>query len=149
MLNNNYLYKGNGMNVNAGVDFTASANTTFGLLLNLNQNKRDGRLYYNSDSYNAGHRRDTIGRGSVASGDKRTNAGANLNFLQKFGKSGKELSGDVNYLNYHNNGNQSLLNSLYTPTGALTSDNEFLYLLPADINIYTLKADYVHPLKTN
>jgi hypothetical protein len=146
-LENNQKFRSNGININTGVDYTASANTTFGFIVNSNRNKRFGRLDYISDNYTLGNTADTTGRGSVTGGDKRSNLGLNLNFQHKLGKPGRELSGDVNYLNYHNNGDQSLQNFLYKPNGDLTDASHFLYLLPSDIHIYTVKADYVHPLK--
>nr|WP_068892155.1 TonB-dependent receptor [Pedobacter panaciterrae] len=145
---NNQIFKSNGLNTNLGLDYAATTNTTYGFQVNLNDNKNNDLFNYNSDNYNAGQL-DNIGKGNTIGDNKRTNFGSNLNFLHKFGNTGKELSADVNYLNYRSTGNQSLVNSLYEPDGAPISDSEFFYDLPSTINIYTAKADYMQTMKNN
>lgn len=147
-LKNNQEFKSNGLNANAGLDYAATSNTTYGFQVNINGNKNNDLLNYNSDNYNAGQL-DNIGKGNTIGDNERTNLGSNINFLHKFGSTGKELSADINYLNYHSNANQSLVNSLYQPDGTAISDNKFFYDLPSTINIYTAKADYVQTMKNN
>ncbi|MFD1820188.1 Outer membrane receptor proteins, mostly Fe transport [Pseudarcicella hirudinis] len=146
---NNQLYQNGGQSVYLGLDYAATPNTTYGFLFNLNKNSKDGRLDYFSKSSTTDNRPDVIGTGNTIGMDKRTNLGINLNFLHKFKNQGKELSADINYLNYQSKGNQTLQNFVYQPEGTLTGNNEFLYLLPSTINIFTVKADYVHSLKNN
>ncbi|WP_214226258.1 TonB-dependent receptor [Pedobacter sp. B4-66] len=145
---NNQEFKSNGLNTNIGVDYAATPNTTYGFQVNLNDNKNNDLLNYNSGNYNSGQL-DNVGRGNTIGDNNRRNLGSNINFLHKFGKTGKELSADVNYLNYRSTGNQSLINNLYQPDGAPISNDEFLYNLPSKINIYTAKADYVQTMKNN
>ena len=144
---NKQKYANKGLHANVGFDYAASDRTTYGFQINLNQNKRSGGLTYTSNAYNADKRLDAIGKGMSTGGDKRMNVGTNLNFLHKFGKTGSELSADLNYLHYNTNGDQSLLNYLYLPDGSFANSNRFLYHLPSAINIYTVKADYVLPLR--
>ena len=144
---NNQVYKNKSVNVNFGLDFAATPKTTYGLILNLNRANRNGIFKYDSRNYNAGHSLELIGSGSTIGGDKRTNTVVNLNMSHKFNTSGRELSADVNYLHYLSNGNQTLQNLAFKPNGELINRNDFIYLIPSDINIYTAKADYVHPLK--
>lgn len=139
-------YSNRGTNANLGLDYAATENTTYGFQVGLNGNHRNGYLGYNSSNYGAGGL-DSTGRGSTKGGDSRTNFSSNVNLVHKFGKSGKELSADLNYLDYSASGQQSLQNSFYGPDGSLTGGSEFLYNLPSSIHIYTLKADYVHPLQ--
>jgi len=141
--------RGNNSNLNLGVDYAPSANTTFGILINMNGGKRKGWLNSSNENYNAKTRPDSTGTGTTATDDKRNNFGANLNFLHKFGKTGRELSAETNYLHYSGNGDQVLQNTVYHADGTELSANNFLYMLSSDITIYTLKADYVHPLKNN
>lgn len=145
---NNQEFKSNGLNANAGLDYAATPNTTYGLQLNINDNKNNDLFNYNSDNYSSGQL-DNIGKGNTIGDNKRTNIGSNLNFLHKFGTTGKELSADINYLNYRSTGNQSLVNSLYQPDGEPISNSRFFYDLPSTINIYTAKADYVQTMKNN
>ncbi len=135
-----------GASANFGADYTVSANTSFGIVLNTNQNRRRALFNYSSESFDAANQQDSSGTGSTESKDKRTNLGVNLNFQHKFGETGREFSAEANYLHYKGNSNQYLQNFVFLPGSAAASSFNFLYLLPADINIYTIKADYLHPL---
>ncbi|TLU98166.1 outer membrane beta-barrel protein [Dyadobacter luticola] len=146
-LTNDQVYKNRGFNANMGVDYAVSPKTTLGLVLNLNKSKRDGELGYESRNYNASHQLAVVGTGGTKGGDTRDNTGFNLNVLHKFNTAGRELAADVNYLHYVNNGTQFLENLAIDPQGSLLSRDEFVYRIPSDIDIYTAKADYAHPLK--
>jgi hypothetical protein len=140
--------KSEGLNTNLGLDYAPTTNTTYGFQVNLNDNKNIELLNYYSDNYIT-EQLDNIGNGNIYGDNNKTNLGANINFLHKFGKTGKELSADINYLSYRSTGNQSLINKLYQSDGTPISNDEFLYNLPSKINIYTAKADYVQTLKNN
>jgi hypothetical protein len=90
---------------------------------------------------------DAVGDGVTGINDKRKNVGGNLNFQHKFNTKGRELMADLNYLNYLSNGNQRVRNFSYWPEGTLNDSEEFLYLVPSNIKIYTAKVDYLHALK--
>lgn len=139
--------KGYGLNAGAGIDYSASASTSVGLQFNLNQSSRNGVLGYSSDNYGANGQHVLYGNGLNKSADNKINPGAAINFLHRFGKTGKELSADINYLKYHTDADLVLQNSLYQPDGRPVGKDRFLYLLPSDITIYTFRADYVHPIK--
>jgi hypothetical protein len=146
-LTNDQVFKNKSLNANVGFDLAATQKTTFGLILNLNKTNRDGRLDYESRNYNALRELAVLGKGGTSGGDKRDNIAVNFNMLHKFNTAGKELAVDVNYLNYANNGRQVLQNLAFKPDNSLIRSEEFVYMIPADFNIYTAKADYVHPLK--
>ncbi len=146
-LRNYQQNSGTGLNANLGLDYNLTASTTIGAQLNWNRGTRNGLLDYTSMSFNAHGLADTIGRGGNRSADRRTNIGTNLNFLHRFSNTGRELSGDLNFLNYSTSSRQDLLNRLYLPDEVLVGEETFLYQLPSSINIYTAKADYVHPFK--
>ena len=134
VLLNDQRNAGQGFNGNLGADYALTGSTTLGLQLSLSTNNRDGFLDYDSKSFNAGNQLDSLSLGNTNSADKRTNVGLNLNLAHTFGKSGKEISFDASYLKYDGDGDQN-------------NNNQFLYLLPSDSRIYTIKGDYVHPLK--
>ena len=148
-LENDQVYKNKGLNANMGLDYSISENTTYGFQVNFNGSKRNDHLDYYSDYFNANHELDAIGTGNTTGRENRKNLATNFNFVHKFGKSGREISGDINYLNYNTRGNQLLDNFLYQPSDSTTTANRFIYLVPSDINIYTVKVDYVQPLKNN
>lgn len=128
-----------GLYTSLGMDYAASEYTTYGVQLSIGNNNRTGDLNANSNAI------DSIIKGYTFSKEKRTNIITNLNFQHKFGKTGRELSADVSYLQYHSKGDQSLQNHTYLPHGSSSGNDEFLYYLPAEMNIYSLKADYLHP----
>lgn len=144
---NDQIYKNRGFNANFGLDFAATSKTTYGLIVNLNGNKRNGVLDYQTRNYNAQGMLTSTGSGSTVGGDKRANTGFNLNLIHKFNTAGREFSADANYLHYNSKANQLLQNLTFLPDGELAGKSDFVYLIPSDINIYTAKADYVHPMK--
>ncbi|MDN5285212.1 MAG: hypothetical protein JWR38_1486 [Mucilaginibacter sp.] len=146
LLNNRQEYKSNGFNGNLGLDYSATPNTTYGFQVSLNHIQKNST--FNSASRNFGTiQLDSIGSGYTNGKDERTNLVTNLNLLHKLGKTGRELSADASYLHYTGNGNQSLQNKVYGPDDSPLNSTDFLYLLPSTMTIYTVKADYVHPLK--
>lgn len=146
-LSNLQRTKATGYNANLGLDFTATSKTTIGLILNLNRSDRKMISDYQSKNFEALHVLQTIGSGDIIGNEKRINTGINLNMLHKFNESGRELSGDFNYLHYDTDGNQQLENKSYSPRNELINQSNFNYFTPSKINIYTAKADYIHPFK--
>lgn len=144
---NKQIYKNTGGNINLGVDFAASAKTTYGLIFNLNGGKRNGTADYNSKNYDAQNVLNALAKGSTLGGEDRLNKAVNFNMQHKFGTNGSEIIADANYLNYHTQGNQLFQNNIYAADGVFESGSRFRYFLPSDINIYAAKADYVRPLK--
>jgi hypothetical protein len=147
LLLNDNISRNKGLNAIWGLDYAATPKTTYGLLINMNGGARNTSIDYNSNNYNTDRLLDARGDGSTLVNDTRRNFGSNLNLQHKFNKAGRELMADLNYLNYRGDGNQRVQNFRYLPEGSLIDGDEFLYLVPGNINIYTAKADYVHPLK--
>jgi iron complex outermembrane recepter protein len=76
------------------------------------------------------------------------NFSTNLNFRHVFDTTGRELTVDLDYIGYRNTSNMLLTTEFYDAAGQQSSDP--LYLkghLPSDIDIYSIKSDYTHPLK--
>lgn len=79
---------------------------------------------------------------------KWKNFSTNLNFRHVFDSSGKELTADLDYLTYSSRNIQDLENAYFDTYGMPTVKADTLYgNLPQDINIYTARVDYTHPLK--
>ncbi|MHA4741934.1 outer membrane beta-barrel protein [Dyadobacter sp. MSC1_007] len=148
-LTNNFRNARRGYNVNLGMDYTANTKTVYGMIVNLNGSARKGDFTYHSSQFGGADNGDGSGNGSTASKDVRNNTSVNLNMLHKFNDKGREIAVDANYLHYHSYGKQDLQNMKFGSDGAATANDIFLYRIPSDINIYTAKADYVHPLKNN
>jgi outer membrane receptor protein involved in Fe transport len=78
------------------------------------------------------------------------NYSANFNYKHTFDSTGRELTADVDYVGYANNVKTSLVTTIYDGYGGNTLGHlTLLGDIPGFINIYSAKADYVHPLKNN
>ena len=146
-LENNQINKGLSFNGNFGMDYTATSKTTYGVIFNVNRGRRNGYFDYESENFDSFHKLEGTGRGNTTGRDNRTNIGSNFNLLHKFDTKGRELSADVNYLDYRSRGNQSFQNMIFNADSGFTQRNDFLYVTPSHVKIYTAKADYSHPLK--
>ncbi len=89
--------------------------------------------------------------------DKWTNFGFNLNFQHKLDTAGTEITADADYVFYNTIGRQFSNNYLYDANDILidtkdpSNPNPYLMKgnLPSNIDIYTFKTDFHHPMKKN
>ncbi|MDF2190396.1 outer membrane beta-barrel protein [Paraflavitalea sp. CAU 1676] len=130
-----------------GMDYTLSPKTTIGMIVNGGGRRRLEEIEYTTNSYTIAGTTDSIGLGTTDNRSTWQPLGVNLNFQHKFDNNGREFTADINYINYHSTGNQLLENEVNLPSGDPISNSDFLYRLPSDIDIYTARADYSHPLK--
>ena len=76
------------------------------------------------------------------------NFSGNFNYRHAFDTSGRELTVDLDYIGYRNTSNMLLTTEFYDPNGQQTAEPLVLKgHLPSDIDIYSVKSDYTHPLK--
>lgn len=75
------------------------------------------------------------------------NGGINLNFRRRIRRNGPEFSADADYIHYSTGNVQAFNNFTYLPDGSLARQDRLDGNLPAGIDIYSLKADYTHPLQ--
>jgi iron complex outermembrane recepter protein len=78
---------------------------------------------------------------------KFKNATANLNWKHVFDTTGKELTADFDYVVYSSVSDMVLNTSYYNNALQQTGSSALKGHLPSDIDIYTFKSDYIHPLK--
>ncbi|MEI9934236.1 MAG: outer membrane beta-barrel protein [Ferruginibacter sp.] len=134
-------------NAKLGVDFYASKKTTFGIVLTgiTTPQTTDGiNTSYLKDNMNV---LDSIVVSTSKEKSKWRNGGINLNYTHEFDSTGRELSANLDYLNYNSEQEQHFSNITYMPDMA-PIDSDYLYgQLPSQINIYSAKIDYTHPLK--
>ena len=78
---------------------------------------------------------------------KFQNATLNLNWKHNFDTTGKELTTDFDYVVYSNTSDMILTTDYYNGSLQHTGRSFLRGHLPANIDIYTFKTDYVHPLK--
>jgi iron complex outermembrane recepter protein len=75
------------------------------------------------------------------------NAGFNLNDQLRIDTAGQTLSGDIDIINYRNNGIASFRTFFYLPDGSSQQSPSYLHeQVPVNINVRTAKADYVFPV---
>jgi hypothetical protein len=129
-----------------GMDYTLSSKTTIGVIGTVSTRRRKDWQGYESDSYNGGDVLDSTGTGTTQSRSTWRQLGANVNLQHKFDNKGKELSADLNYINYNSSNQQDLENFIHMADGSPKGSNAFLYSRPANVDIYTGRADYTHPL---
>lgn len=137
----------NSYNAKLGLDYYAGKNTTLGVVLT-------GYTSPNNDrSFNTSYLKNNVGvidsivtaRGSEEGTWK--NAGVNLNFRHALDSTGREITADVDYINYIADKDQLFTNSSYQPDWTKKYADQLLGSLPSDIKIYSAKLDYVHPFK--
>jgi len=147
-LQNSFIRKtGKNYNSKIGLDYYASDQTTLGIGLTGLYHPSDQRSLVNSKFTDAQNHLDSTVIANNNEHNSFKNTGVNLNYRHEFDKNGRELTADVDELNYNNNSNQSFYNNSYLPDGKLVNTGMLTGALPTHINIYSAKTDYSHPLK--
>lgn len=139
---------GESLNAKVGLDYYASKKTTLGVVLNGFNNP--GTFSNHSDVFISDPNKvlNSITLAGTNNKRKWKNFGANFNLRHVFDSTGKELTADFDYLGYRSTNAQDLVNAYYGATGIPTfTPDTLLGSLPQDINIYSAKVDYTHPLK--
>lgn len=131
----------------AGIDYTISDYTTIGMNLTGVYRPSTQNAPVNSIFTNAQNVHDSTVVADNRDKGKFKNSGINFNYRHQFGKSGRELTADFDYLHYHTDNTQSFNNNSYQPDGTLKHSELLTGSLPATIKIYTAKADYSQPFK--
>jgi iron complex outermembrane recepter protein len=130
-----------------GVDYYASKKTTVGVVFTgfVNPEKQN--------SFNTSYLKNYIGKLdslAVSASDEDgswKNKGINLNLRHQFDSTGREFTMDADYVSYKASKNQPFTYVTSLPDGTVLNSNKLLGELPSVINIYSVKADYTHPLK--
>lgn len=136
----------NSTNARLGVDFNLNSKTTIGVLLGGNYSLRKysntsiGDFFVeNSNSVDSGINATNMSR------NPWKNFTANANFKRTLNKNGREVTADLDYIKYSSELNQSTNNQVVYPASP-GSPYLLRAVLPSDINIYSAKLDYVHPV---
>jgi len=133
--------------IKAGLDFFASPKTTWGVVFtgDISRDHDSSPVY--SLLYGANSQLDSTINTQNTSKNSFTSKGINVNYTHKFDSTGRQLTFDLDYINDKSNSNQLFVNDTFLPDGTLTNSSMLSDNLPANINIYSAKADYSHPLK--
>ena len=72
----------------------------------------------------------------------------NFNYRHQFDSTGRELTADLDMILYRNHANMMLSTELYSGNWVRNGSDLLLHGdIPANINIYSFKSDYTHPIK--
>jgi len=134
-------------NAKLGMDFYASKKTTLGFVTTgfIVPNTQGG---LNTSFLKDGDGSlDSIAQSNNYNNGKWKNGSVNLNFRHQFDSTGRELSADADYVSYKSRKDIGLKNTYYTENWVQKGSDELVGELPTDLNIYSIKVDYAHPLK--
>lgn len=146
-LQNSYIHRtSKSYNTKIGVDYYASDKTTFGINLTGLINPADDKTLNTSKLLNASDVLDSTIVAVNREQSKLKNGGINLNYRHQYDKKGKELTFDLDYLVYHTADEQSFDNTTYLPNNNMINHDLLTGNLPSNIDIYSAKTDYTHPL---
>lgn len=126
-------YQSSGWNARLGVDYFASTSTTLGLMLTGFTHPKTDRL----DQVTS--RSNQITGGYTDGRYQAENGGINLNMLHRFKKAGQTLTADADYVRFSNGGDQH----------SVADTQNYRFLLPSGVTIYSGKLDYSQPLAGN
>jgi iron complex outermembrane receptor protein len=137
----------NSFNAKVGLDFFATKKTTVGFVLTGSTSPAESG---NESVTNISNSAKNLQGKTVATVDNQTkwkSVGANLNFRRALGKKGSELTSDLDLLAYGSRNDQFMVNSFFDASGNSVQKADTLRgNLPQQINVYSGRLDYFHPL---
>ena len=146
--NSDIVFIGKPVSLKAGMDYFLNNKTTIGFVLNGSYNERKSSVASVTQILNNRNRLDSSNIAETNNRDPWFNYSANFNLRHVIDKKGKEITADIDLIRYNSHNKSSSDNFTYNPNSSIPSNSYLLRGdLPSDINIYTAKADYIHPLK--
>lgn len=144
------MNKANAYNAKLGADFFVSKNTTLGLVVNGTSTPASSADANTTNILTSSKKLESVTKASVENNMDWKSFSTNLNFRTLLDKKGTELTSDVDVLTYHSVSDQFMVNAYTDEAGlvfrkadTLTGD------LPQQINVYSGRLDYIHPLAKN
>jgi iron complex outermembrane receptor protein len=133
-------------NSRLGADFYATDKTVIGMMVNVNwnNNQRDGHT--NAIITNPDGTIDYTTKTNILLDENRFNGFGNLNFKHAFNAGGRELTADLDFGKFYGKTIQDIENRNFEPDGTLSNDAKLATNQTGDIDVKSIKADYVHPL---
>jgi len=130
----------------AGADFFATKKTTIGILINGTISDGTTTGSNTTDIYNGSDKllSSVITNSKII--EKFSNYTSNINYKHTFDSTGRELTIDVDYARFNEVNNQNISSNYKYYNGKGDSLGVQRGDLPSYINIFTAKADYVHPI---
>jgi outer membrane receptor protein involved in Fe transport len=146
----NRMFEGDSYSAKFGVDFFATKKTTFGAVVNLNSRQMSSPNQNVTNISNASKTLQSVTKAAVATETDWNSLSTNLNFRTLLDKKGKEITSDIDYAQHTMDNNLFMVNSYTDAVGNPYRKADTLKgLLPQQINVYSARVDYLHPLKKN
>ncbi len=142
----NMRNEGRNYSAKIGMDYFISKRTTLGFVANGFTSSREGSNNNITDIYKTNSHEVT----KANSGNKSRfkNLSGNINFRHVIDSTGKEITADADYITYDSRNNTSMINSYFRADGSMIQKADSLYgHLPQQIDIYSGRIDYLHPMK--
>ncbi len=134
-------------NAKLGIDFYAGNNTTLGIVFNGNfaDNKStDDNTSLIQNPF--GQTDSSLNAISMIRGHAK-NSSINLNFRHRFDSTGKELTADIDYIDFKQADVQLFDNNYFNADMSIRKPaNKLRGSLPAAVSVYSAKVDYSYPL---
>lgn len=141
-------FQGQYHNIKAGMDYYFSKKDVAGIVVNGNfsDGKDDPTSLSNVRFANGDI--DYMIRSNALNKRKSSNLTTNINYKHTFDSTGREISFDLDQAYYSNKSRTSLNTEILDENGVENGNDVILNgNIPSIINIYSAKADYVHPFK--
>lgn len=134
-------------NAKAGMDFYATKKTTLGIVLSgyYAPSNETGNSY--SYPKNSQDQLDSIVTALRTENGKWGNGAVNFNIQHNFDTTGRQITADIDYLQYKSGRDQQFDNIIYNKDWSNRYSDRLIGDLPSDIKIYSIKTDYTQNLK--
>ena len=141
--NNNYTMK-------VGLDFYQSKKTVWGIVLNgftfAGRPQPKGSQVFTRPDASVESVLESEGYTKL----DFANYSGNMNFKHTFDSTGREITADFDYIGYSNSSNSLLVTQSFDEPGRVKTGHFALKGdIPGTIDIFSVKSDYVHPLKND
>ena len=134
-------------NLKIGMDFYLTRRTTLGITASGFYNPEDNLGHNTSFLKNPQSEVDSIVYSGYSGKELWKNGSINLNMRHNFDSTGRELTTDIDYINYNTVNQPEFVNSIMNPVGVKKYDEYLRGDLPMNIDIYSARIDYTHPMK--
>ncbi|MHA4812005.1 TonB-dependent receptor domain-containing protein [Flavitalea flava] len=134
------------LNLKFGMDYSLTNKTTVGFVVSGFRNQEKNRSASNIFLKDPNLVLDSIVYSPSTSNTTWKNGSVNVNFRHQFDSTGRELTADLDYIKYNSGSDQYFTNITYAPDRTKKNETILTGNLPSDVNIYSFKTDYTHPI---
>ena len=146
----NRVGEGNSYSAKLGADFFATAKTTIGAVVNFNSRGISSTNPNVTKIMDAWKELESVTKALVVNETDWNSVNTNLNFRTLLDKKGKELTSDIDFAKHTMDNDLFMVNSYADATGnPYTKGDTLVGVLPQQIDVYSARVDYLHPLKNN